>query len=61
VNTVLLGVSLGGLATLKVALQALASILVTAVYAEKLGLVDVTGKVRELADRQTATPGGGGA
>lgn len=56
----LLGVSLGGLTGLKLVIEALAYILVGALYAEKLGLIDVTGKVRELADGQTATPGGGG-
>lgn len=44
---------------LTLVIEAVAYILAGALYAEKLGLIDVSGAVRKFADGRAATPGGG--
>jgi hypothetical protein len=54
----ILGIS--GLSRLTTIVRLLASILLGVFYADKLGIVDVTGRLRDRMSGQ-ATPGGGGA
>lgn len=49
-----------GLSLLSTVVRLLASVVAGVFYADKLGLVDVTGRLRDAASAQ-ATPGGGRA
>jgi len=51
---------ISGLSFLSTILRILASIVAGVFYADKLGIVDVTGRLRDRVSGQ-GTPGGGGA